>query len=174
MTGPLKLLAAVSTAAALFIHAAIASAQQIELLWLGHSTFRITSVSGKVIVIDPFLKKNPRAPAKYKDLAVLGKVDLILITHGHQDHIADLSELATLTGATVVANYELANTLVTLGLIDGSKAIPMNKGGTVTPLGPAIKVHMVHAEHSSSADLLAPRRICKARGTSPGAPRLAM
>ena len=62
-------------------------AQQIEVLWLGHSTFRITSATGKVIVIDPFLTTNPRTPAKYKDLAALGKVDLILVTHGHRDHI---------------------------------------------------------------------------------------
>ena len=134
--------------------AGAACAQQVEVLWLGHSTFRITSTTGKVIVIDPFLKKNPRTPSKYKDLAALGKVDLILATHGHNDHIADLPELATLTGATVVANYELAGTLVALGLIDGSKTISMNKGGTVTPLGPSIKIHMVNAEHSSSADLL--------------------
>ena len=39
-------------------------------------------------------------------------------------------------------------------MIDGTKMIAMNKGGTVTPLGPSIKIHMVHAEHSSSADLL--------------------
>ena len=131
-----------------------ALADPIEILWLGHATFRITSVDGKVIVIDPFLKKNPRTPAKYKDLAAIGKVDLILVTHGHQDHIGDLSELAALTGATVVANYELTNNLVALGLLDGSKAIAMNTGGTVTPLGAGIKVHMVQAEHSSSADLL--------------------
>ncbi len=141
-------------ALALWLFAGSALAQQIEVLWLGHSTFRITSVTGKVIVIDPFLKKNPRTPSKYKDLAALGKVDLILVTHGHQDHIADLPELASLTGATVVANYELAGTLVALGLLDGSRAISMNKGGTVTPIGAAIKIHMVHAEHSSSADLL--------------------
>jgi L-ascorbate metabolism protein UlaG (beta-lactamase superfamily) len=124
------------------------------VLWLGHATFRFTSPSGKVIVVDPFLKKNPRAPARYKNLAALGKVDLILVTHGHTDHIADLAELAALTGANVVAPYELAVGLVALGMVDGSKMIGMNKGGTVTPLGPSIKVHMVHAEHSSSADLL--------------------
>jgi L-ascorbate metabolism protein UlaG (beta-lactamase superfamily) len=132
----------------------IAHAQQVEVLWLGHATFRITSTTGKVIVIDPFLKKNPRAPAKYKDLAALGKVDLILVTHGHQDHITDLPELAKLTDATVVGQQGLINNLVALGLLDGSKSIAMDKGGTVTPLGAGIKVHMVQAEHSSSADLL--------------------
>jgi len=77
------------------------------------------------------------------------------VTHGHTDHIGDLPELATLSGATVVANYELAGNLVGLGLIDGSKAIGMNMGGTITPPGSTIKIHMVHAEHTSSADVLA-------------------
>ena len=133
--------------------AGAALAQQGEVLWLGHSTFRLTSVSGKVIVIDPFITKNPRTPAKYKDLKALGKVDLILITHGHPDHAYDAADLATLTGATVAANYELVNNLASLGMVDASKTLPFNKGGTITPLGPAIKVHMVQAEHSSSWDL---------------------
>jgi L-ascorbate metabolism protein UlaG (beta-lactamase superfamily) len=131
------------------------SAGQVEVLYLGHSTFRITSTTGKVIVIDPFLTKNPRTPTKYKDLKALGKVDLILVTHGHGDHITDLPELAKISGATVVGNHELAMNLVSLGFLDGAKTIFMNKGGTVAPLGPGIKVHMVGAEHSSSVDLVA-------------------
>jgi L-ascorbate metabolism protein UlaG (beta-lactamase superfamily) len=137
----------------LWMFAGVASAQQVEVLWLGHATFRITSTTGKVIVIDPFLKKNPRTPAKYKDLAALGKVDLILVTHGHPDHISDLPELASLTGAIVVTPYELGNNLVALGLVEAPKLVAMNKGGTVTPIGPAIKIHMVPAEHSSSLDV---------------------
>jgi L-ascorbate metabolism protein UlaG (beta-lactamase superfamily) len=132
---------------------AAASDGQVEVLWLGHSTFRITSITGKVIVMDPFLKTNPRAPAKYKDLKALGKVDLILVTHGHPDHVSDLGELASITGAPVVANFELGNNMIASGILDGSKTIGMNKGGTVSPLGSDIKVHMVHADHSSSIDL---------------------
>lgn len=140
-------------AALLLLGAPSAFAQKIEVLWLGHATFRITSVTGKVIVIDPFLKNNPKTPVKYKDLSALGKVDLILITHGHQDHISDLPELARLTGAPVLGIHELVLNLVSLGLIDGGKAIPMNKGGTASPLGAGIKIHMVPAEHSSGIDL---------------------
>ena len=143
----------VAVAAALWLLASIAAGQQIEVLWLGHSAFRITSVTGKVIVIDPYLKANPRTPAQYKDLGTLGKVDLILVTHGHGDHTRDLSELARLTGATVVAAYELANNFMSLGWVDASKTIAMNKGGTVAPLGPSIKVHMVPAQHSSSVQV---------------------
>lgn len=121
-----------------------------EVLWLGHATTRITSIEGKVIVIDPFLKKNPKTPQKYKDLAALGKVDVILVTHGHMDHVADLSELARLTGATVVANAELVRQMVAMGQLDQDKTIAMNKSGTVTPVGDGIRIHMVRAEHSSS------------------------
>ena len=148
-----RVAAIAAVAVGVFMNATLAFAQQVEVLWLGHATFRITSTTGKVIVIDPFLKKNPRTPAKYKDLAALGKVDLILVTHGHPDHVSDLPELASLTGAVVVANYELGNNLVALGLVDAPKVVALNKGGTVTPIGPAIKVHMVPAEHSSSVDL---------------------
>jgi L-ascorbate metabolism protein UlaG (beta-lactamase superfamily) len=143
--------------AILLLSISVASAQQVEVLWLGHSTFRLSSVTGKVIVIDPFLKKNPRTPPKYRELKALGKVDVILVTHGHQDHVLDLEELATMTGATVVANFELARNLIALGVLDGSKTIPMNKGGTVTPVGPSIKIHMVPAEHSSGLDMIAVR-----------------
>ncbi len=133
---------------------AASSSGQVEVIWLGHSAFRITSTTGKVIVIDPYLKMNPRTPVKYKDLKGLGKVDLILITHGHMDHFRDLPELAKLTGATVVANYEFANNLVAIGMLNGAKTIGMNKGGTVAPLGPGIKVHMVSADHSSSVEFV--------------------
>ncbi|MGV7224317.1 MAG: metal-dependent hydrolase [Nitrospinales bacterium] len=133
---------------------AVASAGQVEVLWLGHATTRFISTTGKVIIIDPFLKKNPKTPEKYRDLQALGKVDLILVTHGHGDHTRDLVELARLTDAPVVANFEYANQLTKLGVINADKAIAMNIGGTVMPLGRDIKVHMVPAVHSSSVDLL--------------------
>jgi len=148
-----KSIIAVVAATLLWLGSAAVCAEQIEVLWLGHSAFRISSATGKVIVVDPYLKKNPRTPAKYKDLSALGKVDLILVTHGHGDHVRDLEELARLTGATVVAPYELVLNFVALGWLDASKTIAMNKGGTVEPLGPSIKVHMVPAVHSSSVQI---------------------
>ena len=140
--------------AAIFLFASVASAAEIEVLWLGHATTRITSVEGKVIVIDPFLKKNPKTPAQYKNLTALGKVDLILVTHGHVDHTRDLVELAQINSAKVVANFEYALQLVRLGVLAADKTISMNKGGTVAPLGRGIKIHMVPADHSSAVDLL--------------------
>ena len=121
---------------------------------MGQSATRITSVAGKVIVIDPWLRTNPRTPAQYKDLAALGKVDLILVTHGHRDHILDLAALAKMTGATVIANYELAKTLVVAGLLDPAKTIVgINMGGSNAPLGTALKIHMVPAVHTSMLDM---------------------
>jgi len=129
------------------------AAGKIEVLWLGHATVKITSVEGKVIVIDPSLKSKPNTPEQYRDLKALGKVDLILVTHGHSDHVADVSELAKLTGARVVGNYELILQMVGLGLLKQDNTEFMNKGGTITPVGPKIKITMVPAEHSSSLNM---------------------
>ena len=70
---------------------------KVEVHWLGQAAFKITSPGGKVIVLDPFLVNNPKTPAEYKDLDKLGKVDLILITHGHGDHVCDVKDLAAKT-----------------------------------------------------------------------------
>lgn len=131
-------------------------AAEVEVLWLGHSTVHFTSVEGKVIVVDPFLKKNPKTPPKYRDLKALGKVDLILVTHGHRDHVYDLKELVDLSGATVVSPYGFSFNMVSLGVLDIDKSIGMNKGGTVSPIGRGIKIHMVPAEHASNVDLTMP------------------
>lgn len=122
-----------------------------ELLWLGQSAFRLTTPSGKVVVIDPWLKPNPKTPAEYKDLSKLGKVDLILVTHGHGDHIADAPELALLNKARVFAPGDLNQTLTTLGVLPPELLPRMNKSGTVTPFAdvPGFKITAVKAEHSS-------------------------
>ncbi len=145
------LIAAVFAALSLFT--SVAFAAEVEVLWLGHATVRITSVEGKVIVIDPFLKKNPKTPVQYRDLNALGKVDLILVTHGHGDHVGDLQELARLSGATVVANWEFGLNMISLGMLDADKVHAMNKGGSVAPIGRGINIHMVPAEHSAAIDL---------------------
>jgi len=128
-----------------------ARAQQgkIELLWLGQAAVRLTSVSGKVIVIDPFLTNNPKTPPTYKSLDALGKVDLILVTHGHGDHLGDAPELAKKHNAPIFAPAGLNQSLLTLGVLPANLVPRMNKGGTVTPLGPEIKITMTRAEHSS-------------------------
>src|SRR4051794_2304773 len=72
-----------------------------EIQWLGQATTRITTPGGKVIVIDPWITSNPKTPAQYKTLESLGKVDLVLVTHGHFDHFADAPALAKLNQAPV-------------------------------------------------------------------------
>ncbi|MGB7550865.1 MAG: MBL fold metallo-hydrolase, partial [Chromatiaceae bacterium] len=62
---------------------AVADEGQVVVQWFGQSAFKITSVTGKVIMIDPFLTKNPKTPPEHKDLAALGKIDLVLVTHAH-------------------------------------------------------------------------------------------
>jgi L-ascorbate metabolism protein UlaG (beta-lactamase superfamily) len=138
-------------AASLVLLAQLAAppAQKAELLWLGQSAFRLTTPGGMVIVIDPFLTKNPKTPAEYKNLDALGKVDLILVTHAHGDHLGDAPDLAKQQKAPVYGPAGLDQSLVTLGVLPPDLAPRMNKGGTITPLGPGIRIHMVHAEHSS-------------------------
>lgn len=120
-----------------------------ELLWLGQSAFRLTTPGGKVIVIDPFLTKNPKTPAAWKDLDALGKVDLVLVTHAHGDHLGDGPAIAAKWKAPLYGPAGLDQSLQNLGVLPAELAPRMNKGGTITPLGPGIRIHMVRAEHSS-------------------------
>lgn len=128
---------------------AMASDGKIEVHWIGHAAFKITSVEGKVILIDPFITKNPKLPAESKNLDALGKIDLILVTHGHFDHVGDSFDLAKKHRALIYAPAGLNQTFLDLGLLPAELAPRMNKTGTVTPLGPKIKISMVRAEHSS-------------------------
>lgn len=122
---------------------------KIEVLWLGQAATKITTVRGKVIVIDPFLTKNPKTPPQYKNLDALGKVDLILVTHAHGDHLGDGPQLAKRHNVPLWGPPGLNQSLRTLGILPANLAPRMNKGGVITPLGPDIKIVMTRAEHSS-------------------------
>jgi L-ascorbate metabolism protein UlaG (beta-lactamase superfamily) len=119
-----------------------------EVLWLGQSAFRITTPAGKVIVIDPWLRQNPLTPEKYKSLEALGKVDVLLVTHGHQDHFADAPAIALMHQVPLYAPGDMNQTLSLLGVLPANLLPRFNKSGTVTPV-PGIKVTAVRAEHSS-------------------------
>ncbi len=119
------------------------AAPNLQLVWFGHSAFSITSPGGKNILIDPWLE-NPKAPPEAKELS---KVDLILVTHGHSDHVGNTVELSKRFGAKVLAIYEVYAYLQSHGV---TTAQGMNKGGTVDVLG--MKVTMVDAKHSSGID----------------------
>jgi len=115
----------------------------VNITWFGHSAFLFESPKGKRILIDPWLD-NPKAPGGAKDIA---NIDLILITHGHSDHIGSTVEIVKRTNAKVIAIFEVCLYLAGLGV---TTAQGMNKGGTIDFDG--IKVTMVDARHSSGID----------------------
>jgi L-ascorbate metabolism protein UlaG (beta-lactamase superfamily) len=141
-------------------------AGKAELLWLGQAAWRITTPGGKVIVIDPWLTENPKTPADYKDLTKLGKVDLILLTHGHSDHVGDVKALAAATGAKVYGAAGLIETLIDLGWVSPEQGVRFGKGGKVQPLGPQITITQTRAEHSSEVTITDPAT--KKSTTHPG------
>ena len=137
-------------AAALLMHVIVVPlAQAFELQWFGHAAFKITTPGGKVILVDPFITKNPKTPQALKDLNKLDKVDLILVTHGHADHVGDTVAIAEKTGAKVGMNADMGHAFASLGWVPSEQLLRFNKGGPVSPLGPGIKITMVRAEHSS-------------------------
>jgi L-ascorbate metabolism protein UlaG (beta-lactamase superfamily) len=117
------------------------SNSKLAVQWLGHSTFVITSPGGKRIVLDPWLEGNPKCPDEHKKIT---EADLILITHGHPDHVGDVFSVARITGAPVIAILEFAKLFEEKGL---QSVHGINKGGTINIAG--IGVTMVQAVHTS-------------------------
>ena len=113
----------------------------LSITWLGHSTFVITTPGGKRIVTDPWLEGNPRCPPGTK----IDRADLILLSHGHSDHSADVVSVARATGAPVVCIHELSQWLGNKGL---QNVKGMGIGGTISVAG--LDVSMTPAVHSSS------------------------
>jgi L-ascorbate metabolism protein UlaG (beta-lactamase superfamily) len=113
----------------------------ITITWIGHATTLIETASGTTILIDPFIQDNPVVPPDKKHVS---RVDLMLITHGHQDHLADAIPIAQRTRPEIVAIVEVAGYLQSKG---AGKVTGMNKGGTVHRDG--VDITMVDAIHSS-------------------------
>jgi L-ascorbate metabolism protein UlaG (beta-lactamase superfamily) len=125
-----------------------AAAGSTEVQWLGQSTFRIVTPGGKVIVTDPWLRPNPITPPEYKNLAALGKVDVLLVTHAHGDHFADAPDIARMNNIPMYAPGDMNQAVGLLGILPANQVPRFNKSGTVTPV-PGIQVTAVRAEHSS-------------------------
>ncbi len=111
-----------------------------RITWLGHSTFRIMMPSGKVIVVDPWVAGNPACPEAAKKF---DRLDVMLITHGHFDHIADAVSLAKQFKPKVVGIYEICAWLESKGV---QNTCAMNKGGSQKV--DEVEVTMTHAIHS--------------------------
>lgn len=118
--------------------------RKLSFTWFGHGTFLFHTPGGKRLLIDPWLATNPACPDSLK---VVRELDLLLLTHGHDDHSADAVAVARSTGARLIAPHELAQWLQQKGL----RAVTgMNQGGTITVLG--LSITMVPALHSSSVE----------------------
>jgi L-ascorbate metabolism protein UlaG (beta-lactamase superfamily) len=124
---------------------------QTQLTWYGQSAFKIITPTGNVLVIDPWLT-NPKNANGKADLTNLKRVDLILLTHGHSDHVGDSVEIAKKTGAKLVAGLDLATAMTTV-LGFPSKQAEMHTtplfGGEVKLLDGEVTVTLVPAFHGS-------------------------
>jgi L-ascorbate metabolism protein UlaG (beta-lactamase superfamily) len=132
-----------------------ASAQETKVKWFGHAAFSITTPRGKVLLIDPWLSNpsNPEAKDGKDPLASVTKVDYILLTHGHRDHVGDAVEIAKKTGAILICNPELAGNLVKLADFPAKQADTdaiMGIGGEIKIADGEVTVAMTPAIHSSS------------------------
>lgn len=109
--------------------------------FLGHSTVRCDLPSGEVVLIDPFVGQNPVCPDRCKSFE---RIDAMLITHGHSDHMADAVELALeYEPSIVVGTFEMCHWLASKGVKNTSG---MNLGGTQKVLD--LDVTQVRADHS--------------------------
>ncbi len=113
----------------------------VTITWLGHTSFSFRLETGEVILVDPWIEGNPKFPEGYS----FDRVDTILITHGHFDHVGGVRKLAAEFAPQIFANYEICTWLGSKGVANCNG---MNKGGrALTPGG--LAVTMTHALHSS-------------------------
>jgi L-ascorbate metabolism protein UlaG (beta-lactamase superfamily) len=115
---------------------------EVSFTWMGHGTWKVRSAKWKEILIDPWVMNNPATPPALKKVE---RCDVMLVSHGHGDHIGDAVEIAKSTRPKIVTIVELGGWLASKGVPQDS-IIGANKGGTIDVDG--IKVTLVHAEHS--------------------------
>ena len=130
------------------------AAGKTELLWYGHSAYKLTTPNGKIILIDPWIA-NPANKNGADNVSKLDKVDLILLTHGHGDHVGNTVEIAKKTGAKLVATFDLSKAMVAY------KGYPKENaglgtaghfGGEISLLDGEVKVAFIPALHGSDLE----------------------
>ena len=118
-----------------------------RLTWLGHASFRLDSLGGKRIYVDPWLDGNPKCPDAEKQPE---RCDIVAITHGHSDHTGSAAELGKRFQPRLVCMNELAYVLDEQHGFPNASSGGLNKGGTVDVYG--VRFTLTHAFHSSSFD----------------------
>jgi L-ascorbate metabolism protein UlaG (beta-lactamase superfamily) len=120
----------------------MANLKGVSITWLGHATVLIVTAKGTTVLIDPFIEHNPKYPKGYK---LPGKIDLLLLTHGHMDHIADALPVAKKHDAQSFGMVEMMGWLESKGMKNGTG---MNIGGSHTHAD--VTFTLTEARHSSS------------------------
>ena len=116
-----------------------------SITWLGHSTFRFVLADGRVLFVDPWLAENPACPTTLKTVP---RCDIVLVTHGHFDHMGEVPALVKQHNPIVVGNYDLCTVLQRM--IGGGRFEMMNTGGTISVDG--VEITLTQAFHSSAVD----------------------